>query len=171
MHLGFTPPAQPLGNASQQQEVCGKHWLWNTGASTPFSCSPGLQGKAWLGQGCAETTRKKGNFLSDSSVRVLGRAVRVTGALRVLINSGHLPKCSMTTDLLGGSLELCCCCCCCCRESTSQIPCADASRGSSAPGRVWGTHQAATSAPCHTCGPPKLRFTELNPALGSKSAW
>lgn len=75
-----------LGSARQQQKVCGKSWLWNTGASTP--CSRGLQGKAWLEQ------RGKGNFLSNSSVWVLGRAGRVPGALCVLINSGHETKCS-----------------------------------------------------------------------------
>lgn len=63
----------------------------------------GLQRKAWLRKGCAKLMGK-GNFLSNTSVRVLGRV------LHVLMNSGHLTKHCVIIYLLGGSPELCCCC-------------------------------------------------------------
>lgn len=105
MHLGFTPLAQPLGSASQQQKVWGgeighETWVQTLPSPAPegYREQPGWD-RAVLKQ------RGKGNSLGNSSVRVLGRAVRVTGALRVLINSGHLTKCSLTMDLLGGRIS------------------------------------------------------------------
>lgn len=127
---------------------------------------------------------EEGNFLSNNGVRVLGRAVRLTVALRVLINSGHLRKCSVIVYLLGGAPKLCCCCLARSEEplgdcsttanaawgtevasSTSvihwlkkelfQIDFSDVSEESSAPVKVSGTQQIATSAP-RTCVTLKL---------------
>jgi len=56
--FGFTPP---LGNAIQQQKVCGSNWLGKTGAdSVLLRRTEGYREKTWRRKGCAKTTGKKG---------------------------------------------------------------------------------------------------------------
>lgn len=76
--LGFL--AQPLGTASQQQKVCR--------STDSLLLLQRATGKSLAGTGMCYNNGQ-GNFLSTSRVRVLGRAVRAPGALRVLISWGH----------------------------------------------------------------------------------
>lgn len=93
----------PSGTAFLKCHSTAEHLQEQLAVKTSPAEDRGLQRKAWLRKGCAKLMGK-GNFLSNTSVQVLGRA------LRVLMNSGHLTKCSVIICLLGGSPELWCCC-------------------------------------------------------------
>lgn len=93
----------PSGTASLKCHSTAECLQEQLAVKTSSAEDRGLQTKAWLRKGCAKLIGK-GDFLSNTSVWVLGRA------LHVLINSRHLTKCSVIIYLLRGSPGLWCCC-------------------------------------------------------------
>lgn len=87
----------------QQYKVCKGNWLPSPAEDR------GLQRKTWLRRGCAKRKGKRDSPQQEWCLHTR-QGSWVIVALHVLINSGHLPKCSTVIDLLGRSPELCCCC-------------------------------------------------------------